>query len=110
MRPFGCRLPLPLLSQNFNMPDGLGYRGFEVGKIDRLGQEIERVALSPDLFGTRILMQDFISDYPFKMGKGIGHMRQLHGFHELLLEVLFHRQLDVFHVPGTPVASTPFDG
>ena len=27
------------------MPGGLGYRGFEVRKIDRLGQEIERAAV-----------------------------------------------------------------
>ena len=34
-------------------------------------------------------------------------MRQLHRFHEFLLEVLLHRQFDVFHVPGTPVGLHP---
>ena len=39
MCPFGRRLPLARLAQDFDMANGLGYRRFEVKKIDGLGQE-----------------------------------------------------------------------
>ena len=45
MRPLGLRLPPPRLAQDFDMPNGLGDRRFEVEKIDGLGQEIERAAV-----------------------------------------------------------------
>jgi hypothetical protein len=38
----GLRLPSSRFAQHFDMPNGLGDRGFEVKKIDGLGQEIER--------------------------------------------------------------------
>ena len=41
----GRRLPPPCLAQDLDMPDGLGDRRFEIDKIDRLGQEIERAAV-----------------------------------------------------------------
>ena len=45
MGPLGLRLPPPRLAQDFDMPNGLGDRRFEVKKIDRLGQEIKRAAV-----------------------------------------------------------------
>jgi len=41
MCPFGRRLPLARLAQDFNMANGLGYRRFQVKKIDGLGKKIK---------------------------------------------------------------------
>ena len=43
--PFGRRLALTRVSQELDMPERLGDRGFQVEKIDRLGHEIERAAV-----------------------------------------------------------------
>ena len=45
VRPLGRRLPPPRLAQHFDMPKRLGDRRLEIGKIDGLGQEIERAAV-----------------------------------------------------------------
>ncbi len=45
MRPFGLRLPPPRFPQGLDMPNSLGDRRFEISKINRLGQEIERTAV-----------------------------------------------------------------
>ncbi len=44
------------------------------------------------------LMKYFRVHQSFEVRKFIGHMRQLHGFHKILLEGFLHRQLDVFHI------------
>ena len=49
------------------------------------------------------LMEHFRRYESLQMGELIRHMGQLHGFHELLLKIIFHRQLDVFNVAGAPV-------
>jgi hypothetical protein len=44
------------------------------------------------------LIEDLIGYEPYQMREFIRHMGNLHGFHELLLEIAFHGQLDVFHI------------
>ncbi len=45
---------------------------------------------------------------PSRCGNLSRHMRNLHGLHELFLEIRFHRQFDVFHVTRHPVGFDPF--
>ena len=45
MRPFRRRLPFARFAQHFDMPDRLGDRRFQVGKIDWLSQEVECAAI-----------------------------------------------------------------
>ena len=48
---FGCCLSLPGIAQEIDVLECLGDRGFEVSKIDRLSNEIERTTVHcrPDI-------------------------------------------------------------
>ena len=53
-------------------------------------------------------MKDFIGYKAFQVGKLILHMGYLHGPHELVLEVLFNGQFNIFHIAGNPIGLVTF--